>query len=134
MFVRRGSARQGPKLTVLQIVETHPQLRDQSQSITDLLRPLPLLHHAYPYNMLNSPRAAVDPLLSRRLHAIVVIPQLRLLRWQRFPTFFCSTSCLVNPFLLRNYVCRSSCSSHHGQQRGGLLRLFQACFFIGTFC
>jgi hypothetical protein len=134
MFVRRGSGRQGPNLTVLQIVETHPQLRDQSQSIADLLRQLPLLHHAYPYNMLNSPRAAVDPWLSRRLQAIVVIHELRLLRSQRFPTFFCSTSCMLNPFLLRNYASRSSCSSHHRPQRGALLHLSQACFFIGTSC
>ncbi len=134
MFVRRYSARQGPKPTVLKMVETHPQLRHQSHSIADLLRQLPLLHDAYPYNMSSSPGAAVGPLPSRRLHAVVVIPKLRLLRCHRFPGFFCSTNCLLNPFLLRNYACRSSCSSHHGPQRGALLRLSQACFFIGTFC
>jgi hypothetical protein len=134
MFVRRDSARQGPKPTVLKMVETHPQLRDESQWIGDILRPLPLLHDAYPYNMSSSPGAAVGPLPSRCLDAFVVMPKLRLLRWLRFLTFFCATSCLLNPFLLRNYTCRSSCSSHHGPQRSGLLRLSQACFFIGTFC
>jgi len=67
MFMRRDRARQGPKPTVLKIVETHPQVRDQSQLIADLLRQLPLLHHAYPYNMSSSPGGAVGPLRSRRL-------------------------------------------------------------------
>jgi hypothetical protein len=31
-------------------------------------------------------------------------------------------------------LCRSSSFSHHGPQRGALLRLSQACLFIGTFC
>jgi hypothetical protein len=133
MFVRRDSARQGLKPTVFKIVETHPQLRDQSQSIADLLRQLPLLLHAYPHNMSTSPGGAVGPLPTPRLQAFVVIPKLRLLRCLWFPTFFCSTSCLLNPFLLRNYACRSSSCSHHGPQPGALLRLSQACFFIGTF-
>jgi len=125
MFVRRDSARQGGKPTVLKKVEIHPQLRDQCQSIANLLRQLPLHHHAYPYNMSTSPGEAVGPLPSRRLHAFVVIPKLRLIRWHRFPTFFLTTSCLRNPFLFRNCACRSSCSSHHGPQRGVLLRLSQ---------
>jgi hypothetical protein len=76
MFVRPDSARQRPKPKILKMVETHPQLRDECQSIADLLRQLPLLLHAYPYNMSISPGAAVGPLPCRHCHTFVVIPNL----------------------------------------------------------
>jgi hypothetical protein len=74
MFMRRDRAREGPKPTVLNIVETHPQVRDQSQLIADLLRQLPLLHHATTYIIsLGGPpfpfvRFVVRPVVHPSLH------------------------------------------------------------------